>query len=163
LNFTSDLIINMYSIVLLIFIYIQVLRDTERNFLPQELFLMILQVTMLMLVFDIFSRFDGNPGTIYPVINHIGNFLIYLFSPLLPSLWLLYAQFQVFHDEKKSKYLQYLLLAIIVINAAILILSQNFGWLYYIDSKNIYHRGTLSCFYYGYFGYFSLRFNSSES
>ncbi|MDR3552315.1 MAG: diguanylate cyclase [Clostridia bacterium] len=146
MSFTEDIIINIYSIVLLIFISFQSLKDTERKFLQQRLFFTILQVTILMLVVDIFSRFDGNPGTIYSVINYIGNLLIFLLNPLIPSLWLLYAHFQVFHEEKKTKHLLYPLLAIVAINTIAVVLSQKYGWLYYIDSGNIYHRGPLFWF-----------------
>jgi diguanylate cyclase (GGDEF)-like protein len=96
-----------------------------------------------MLVVDIFSRFDGNPGTIYPVINYIGNFLIYLLNPILPSIWLLYVHLQIFHDEKKTRRWLYSLLAVNAGNIVMLVLSQFFGWFYYIDPNNIYHRGWL--------------------
>ncbi|MFA6309288.1 MAG: GGDEF domain-containing protein [Clostridia bacterium] len=35
------------------------------------------------------------------------------------------------------------LIALNAVNAIILVISQNFGWFYYIDSGNIYHRGPL--------------------
>jgi len=96
-----------------------------------------------MLGIDILGRFDGNTSAIYPVFNHIGNFLIFLLNPVLPSLWVAYAHFQVFHDERRIKRLFYPLCAINVINVITLILSQFFGWFYYIDSDNVYHRGPL--------------------
>jgi diguanylate cyclase (GGDEF) domain len=96
-----------------------------------------------MLVVDIFSRFDGKPGTIYPVINHLGNFLIFLLSPTIPTLWLLYVHYQVFHEEGKTRRLIYPLFAINAVNAIMVVLSQFFGWFYYIDLDNIYHRGPL--------------------
>jgi diguanylate cyclase (GGDEF)-like protein len=143
LNFTNDLSINAYSIALLIFISIQALKDAERKFLQRRLYFMLVQVTILLLVVDIFSRFDGSPATIYPVINHIGNFLVYLLNPLISALWLLYVHYQVFHDERRMKRLLYALLAVIAMNAVIVILSQFFGWLYAINAQNIYHRGPL--------------------
>ncbi len=143
MNFTTNLIINTYSIVLLIFVYIHALKHNEKVFLQHKLFMMLVQVTMLMLVVDIFSRFDGNPGTIYSVINHLGNFLIYLLNPVLPSLWLLYVHCQIFDEEDKMKQWIYPLIAINAVNVFMLILSQAFGWFYYIDSGNIYHRGIL--------------------
>lgn len=95
-----------------------------------------------MLIMDILSRFDGRPDTIYPVINHFGNFMIFLLNPIIPSLWLLYVVIH-FHEDKKRGWLIYLLVAIFVLNAGMLLLSQFFGWFYYIDSENIYHRGPL--------------------
>lgn len=127
--------------MLLIFIYIHALKHTEKIYLQHNLYMMMLKITILMLVVDIFSRFDGNPGTIYSVINFFSNFLIYLLSPILPSLWLLYAHYQVFHEEKKTKQWLYPLLFINAVNAVMLVLSQFYGWFYYIDSNNIYHRG----------------------
>jgi len=105
-----------------------------------------LQITILMIVMDIFSRFDGKPGTIYPVINHFGNFFIFMLSPILPSLWLLYVHYQVFHEEGKTRRLLYPLFVINAVNAVMVVLSQYFGWLYYIDLDNIYHRGPLFLF-----------------
>jgi diguanylate cyclase (GGDEF)-like protein len=100
-----------------------------------------LQSAILMLVMDICSRFDGNPNSIYPFINHLGNFLIFLLNTILPSLWLLYVHDQIFNEEEKTKQLFYPLIVINVINAFLAVMTQFFGWFYYIDSDNIYHRG----------------------
>jgi len=143
MNFVNNLVINIYSIILLVIIYLHSLKQTEKDSLQQKLYITMLQITILMLVMDIFSRFDGKPGTIYSSINRFGNFLIFLLSPILPSLWLLYVHCQVFHEERKTRRLLYPLFVINAINAAIVVLSQFLGWLYYFDSDNIYHRGPL--------------------
>ena len=143
LNLTSIIILNGYSIIVLVFILVHALQHAGTNVVQHKLYLALLQVTILMLVVDIFSRFDGNPGTIYQEINHVGNFLIFLLNPLLPSLWLLYAHFQVFHDERVLKSWTYPLLAINGINLMLLIMTQFSGWYYTIDLNNIYHRGSL--------------------
>jgi diguanylate cyclase (GGDEF)-like protein len=100
-----------------------------------------------MLGVDILSRFDGNAAGIYHVMNTFGNFVIFLMSPVLPSLWVAYVYLQVFRDERKTrKRLLYPLCIINAINAVVPIFSQFFGWLYYIDSDNIYHRGPFFLF-----------------
>lgn len=143
MDLLSNLLIDTFSIMLLVVLYMQLLKQTEQNLLPDKLYKLILQITMLMLVVDIFSRFDGNPGTAYPIINSCGNFLIFMLNPVLPSLWLLYAHYQVYHDEGKTKRLRYPLIAVNAVNIVVLVLSQFFNWYYYIDSGNIYHRGPL--------------------
>jgi len=143
MDLVSNLVINIYSIAILIIICLQSLKHDEKESIQHKLYMMMLQITILMLVVDIFSRFDGRPGTIYPVINNFGNFLIFLISPILPSLWLLYVHLQVSHEEGKMRRLFCPLLAINAINAVMLVLTQIFGWFYYIDSDNIYHRGPL--------------------
>ena len=143
MDLTNNIIINIYSIALLVIICHNSLKHDEKESLQHKLYMMVLKITILMLVVDIFSRFDGKPDAIYPVINHFGNLMIFLLNPILPSLWLLYVHVQVFQDEKKTRRLIYPLLAINVVNTVMVILNQFFGWYYYIDSDNIYHRGPL--------------------
>ena len=152
MNFTNNLILCIYSIMILIVIYSHALKYDDNDLLQHKLYMIMLQVTIFMLILDIFSRFDGYPGTIYTVINNFGNFMIFLFNPVLPSLWLLYVHFQVYHEEKKLRQLIKPLLVINALNVVFLIISQFSGWYYTIDSGNIYHRGTfflVTCDHYG--------------
>ena len=139
MDLTYNIIINIYSIALLIIICHNSLKHDEKESLQHKLYMMVLKNTILMLVVDILSRFDGKPDTVYPVINHLGNFMIFLLNPILPSLWLLYVHVQVFQDEKETKRLIYPLLAINALNAVMVILNQFFGWFYYIVSDYIFH------------------------
>lgn len=139
----SNVVINIYSIALLIVIGYNSYKQEDKENFQYMLYKMMLQVTGLLLVVDIFSRFDGNIDTIYPVLNQIGNFMIFFLNPILPSLWLLYAHYQVFKDAEKTKRLYKPLIAINIAHGIMVILSQFYGWFYYIDSFNIYHRGPL--------------------
>ncbi len=142
MNLQGNVIINVYSIAILIIIGFHSFKDDEKGSCRYKLYFMMLQVTILMLVVDIFSRFDGMSNTLYPIFNYIGNLLIFILNPILPSIWLLYVHYQVFPEDKQTK-LIYLLLTINIINIAMVVLTQFFGWYYYIDSQNIYHRGPL--------------------
>ena len=139
--FTSNLVINLNSIVILIIIYIHSLKQNEKFFLQHDLFMKMLQITIIMLVFDIFSRFDGNPGTFYSGFNYLGNFFVFMLSPITPSIWLLYTHCEIYHDESHTKRLMKPLFFVIVLNAIMTVLSLFFRWFYYIDQENIYHRG----------------------
>ena len=146
MSLESNIILNVYSIMIIFIIYFHALRLFEKKSLQDKLYMMILYITILMLCVDILSRFDGNAATIYPMLNTFGNFVIFLMSPILPSLWVAYVHLQVFHEERKIRWLLYPLSIINAINAVILIFSQFFGWLYYIDSDNMYHRGPFFLF-----------------
>lgn len=143
MNLVYNLCINIYSIGILLIIYFHSLSHDEKESLQYKLYMRMLQITILMLTADIFSRFDGNSYFIYSIINQSGNFLVFLLNAILPSFWLLYVHFQVFQDEGKTRRLLYPLFAINGANAVMVILSQFLGWFYYIDSDNIYHRGPL--------------------
>ncbi|MBE3101613.1 MAG: hypothetical protein IMZ47_05000 [Firmicutes bacterium] len=70
-----SLVINIFSIILLTVVYHHSFKLTEKETLQHKLYIIMLQITILMLVVDIFSRFDGKPSTIYPFVNYFGNLL----------------------------------------------------------------------------------------
>ena len=86
--------------------------------------MVMLNITVLLLGIDILSRFDGKTSIIYPIFNQFGNFMSFLMSPVLPSLWVAYVHYQIYGDERKTKRLFYPLSAINILNAVVLILSQ---------------------------------------
>lgn len=143
MSLSSNLTINLYSIAILVIIFFQTLRSSEKYLLPQKFYMQALLVTAVLLVLDILSRFDGYPGTLYAVVNYGANFLMFLLSPVLPSLWLLYAYSQVDDAAHKTRLWLYLTAGLSVGNAVMLILSQFFGWYYTISADNIYTRGPL--------------------
>jgi len=143
MNIIGNIIINLYSIVVLLIVYIQYAKKQEKEFLQYKIFVMMLKVTIFLLVIDIFARFDGNPNTIYSYINHISNFVGYSMNLVLASLWILYVHDQVLQEEKNTRRLIFLLVVLNLINFISVIFSQIFDWFYYIDAENIYHRRSL--------------------
>lgn len=129
--------------IILAIIYIQSINNTEKEFLNHKLFISMIKVTFLMLGIDILSRFDGRADTIYYFINNTANFIIFILSPILPSLWLLYVHYQIFQDELRIKKITYPLVLVNLFNVLMVIFTQFHGWYYYIDLNNIYHRGNL--------------------
>jgi diguanylate cyclase (GGDEF)-like protein len=143
LDIKSNIILNIYSILLLIIIYIHAVKQNEEVFLQSKIYLIMLKLTALMLVVDIFSRFDGRPDTFYPIFNDIGNLLIFILNPVVPALWLIYVHCQAYHTDEMPKWLSKAIFFIISANGIAMILLQPLGWFYFIDSENIYHRGQL--------------------
>lgn len=143
MNLQNNGIINFYSIAILLIIGIHSYKNDEKESYRYKLYMMMLNVTILMLIVDTFSRLDGMSSSIYPILNHIGNFLIFILNPIVPSIWLLYVHYQIYLEETKTKKLIYPLFIVNIFNMVIVVLTQFFGWYYYIDSQNIYHRGPL--------------------
>ncbi len=141
MNLISNIILNVYSIMIIIVIYAQALKSLKKDNLQDKLFIMMLSITILMLIIDIFSRFDGLGSPAYSLLNHLGNFLIFLLNPILPSVWVVYVYLHTFRSKRKIKKLICFLCIVNVINILSLIGSQFFNWFYFIDSQNIYHRG----------------------
>lgn len=143
MNLEINIAINLYSIIILLVLCVQAGKSFDMDFLRDRLFICVLYITIFMLIFDVMSRFDGHPDTVYPVLNAVGNFMVFLMLPVLPSLWLVYVHFQICHEEAKVRRLLTLLGAGCIIYASLFIGSRFHGWLYDIDPNNIYHRGPL--------------------
>ena len=141
MHFLSNIVMNIFSTMLLIILYTESKKHDVQASLQYKLYMLMLQATIIMLFVDILSRFDGNQGTIYPLINQIGNFLIFMLTPVMPSIWLLYVHNEVFQNEDKTRRFAILIYAVIGMNFVLLVISEFTGWYYYIDSGNIYHRG----------------------
>lgn len=141
MNITMCLMINLYALIMLMIIYNHSNKHYDKDFLNNILFRYMMIVTGLMLIVDVFSRFDGGNLPIYIYINHIGNFLIFLLSPILPSLWMAYVFSQIYENHEKIRMLGVPLGIFNLVNLSLLIASQYNGWYYYIDKNNIYHRG----------------------
>lgn len=143
MNLINNAILNSFSIILLIIIAFYSINRIEEKTLLHKLYVGILITTMFLLILDILGRTDGNVGTICPLLNHVSNFLLFLLNPILPSIWLIYVHFKIYHSIEKTQKLIFPLMVLNVINAGFLVATQFNGWYYYIDVNNIYHRGPL--------------------
>ncbi|MBK5262789.1 MAG: hypothetical protein JJE17_09510 [Peptostreptococcaceae bacterium] len=141
MSLENNLIINLYSIIILLVIILHCRKNENKESLQNRVYLLMLKSTMFLLVFDVFSRFDGQVNVLYPLLNQLGNFFIFGLNLVLPSLFLIYAHCQIFTKEEKTRKLFIPLIALNLLNLFFTILSQFFGNYYYIDQSNIYHRG----------------------
>lgn len=148
MNLLYNMVINLYSLIILSIIYIHSLKQEEKGSLQYRLYMMMVKVTGLLLVMDICGRFDGRPDTIFPIINQAGNFMLFLLNLVVPSLWLLYVYNELAGGGEKTRRFGFILLAVNCLNALAVAASIPNGWFYYIDTDNIYHRGAYFPFCY---------------
>jgi diguanylate cyclase (GGDEF)-like protein len=143
MGLAGNVVLDLYSIAILLVICYHATKRHQRESAQHRLYMLILWVAVSLLFIDVSGRFDGRPDTVYPLVNRVGNFLLFLLSPILPSLWLLYSHLQVFGDKPWPKSLLHPLIAANAANALFTLLTPHTGWYYYIDASNIYHRGPL--------------------
>lgn len=143
LDFKGIVGINLYSLMILTVVYIFAMKNMDKESLQNKVYLWMLRMTFILLVVDVMGRFDGNPEGINLYLNHIGNFLLFIFNPILSALWLVYVHCNIYQAEEKAKKLFIPIGILFIINTSMVILSQFYGWFYYIDKANIYHRGDL--------------------
>ncbi len=143
MGLAGNITINVYSIAILLILYVQSRKKASRNMLPDRMFIWILRTTALLLLLDTLGRLDGRPDTIYPLLNQTGNFFLFLLSPVPTAIWVLYMHAQVHQEEKINKRLLISCLIVLALHTLLVIGSQFTGWLYTIDAQNVYHRGPL--------------------
>jgi len=143
MGFESNIVLNLYSVAILLIIAFQGKGKTGRSTLQDTLFSWILWVTIFMLITDTMGRFDGKPDTFYPLLNHFGNLTVFLLNPIVPALWLMYVYHQVYQSEKRAKRLLIPSGILLAIHTLMVVGTQYYGWFYTIDEQNIYHRGPL--------------------
>ncbi len=143
MGLAGNITINLYSAAILLILYMQARKKKDRIMLADKLFLYILYVAILLLITDTMGRFDGEPETIYPLINRVGNFCVFTLSPVPTALWVVYAHARIHQDEKPDMQLLIPCVILLAVHTLLVIVTQFTGWFYFIDSQNVYHRGPL--------------------
>lgn len=142
MSIVFNTILNSYSFLILMVIGIQHKKTGDKNNFQYQLFFLMLLINVILLFVDTMGRFDGNEFIFSSFLNRTGNFLLYFFNLIFPCSWLLYAHYQTFRNERLTKKLILPLTILNLVNLTFIIISQFTEFYYYINSENIYHRGT---------------------
>lgn len=133
---------SIISFIILILIHINANKRSEKVFLQYKLFIYLVRINMALIILDLLGWvFNGLPGIMNMFYNTGFNLLLYMAVPTAPSLWVIYANFHVFRDEKRLIKLLRVLLFFLAVNAVLSVLSLYTGWFFSVDAGNIYHRG----------------------
>lgn len=133
---------SILSFIILAAIYYNAYNRFNRVFTSYKLYIALLQTNMALIVIDILGWvFNGLPGTHNWLANTVFNLLLYLAAPISALLWILYTDYQVYHDEGRIAKAKRYLWAIFLLNAVLTVASLYTGWFFWVDANNIYHRG----------------------
>ncbi len=135
---------SIISLIILVFVLINSYNRSDRMFPERKIFLILVVFNIFIIIVDIFGwAFNGLEGTTFIALNTGFNWLGYLAAPAAPMLWLLYVDFQIYHDEKRLRRLKWVLIALFAANAALTTASLFTGWFFVIGPDNVYSRGLL--------------------
>jgi diguanylate cyclase (GGDEF)-like protein len=141
----GNIMINTFALMVLGTLCFYAFNSTKTKVIHNKIFLMILVQMIIVLAFDMMSVLDGFDMAFYPLMNSVGNFMIFLLGPLIPITWLLFVFNFIYRPEEQNKPLIISLVIIFIANAVLVFSNGITKWLYFIDTNNIYHRGS---FYY---------------
>lgn len=143
MTLAGNLLLNFYSIAVLVYIMVYSRMNTGRKDRSYRLFMDAVYILFIMLIADCMGRLDGRPDTWFAPLNQAGNFLTYLLNPVIAMVWLLYVHAQTGRTRLQTRRLQHVLIGIFVVQAALTLATLWTGWFYRIDADNVYHRGPL--------------------
>lgn len=133
---------SIISLLILVIILVHSYNQLVRVFIQYKLFVTLVILNMSLIVIDILSWvFNGLPGSLNYLCNIIFNLILYIATPMVPSVWVLYTYCLVYNDENKLKNIRTAIIIMLMINACIAFVSLFTSWYFYVDEANIYHRG----------------------
>ena len=136
--------INIYSLVILLVIFINVHPRAEKYLLEQKLFLALICTNALILILDTAMwLMDGRPGTGLRNWYLFITTFYYIMNPFICFLWTLYENYKINKSERNLRKWIIPMFLPVLINAGFAVRSAFHGGMFYIDSSNVYHRGKL--------------------
>ncbi|WP_052591263.1 GGDEF domain-containing protein [Paracholeplasma brassicae] len=141
--FQNNMVLSFYSImILVIFLYFTYKYKYQKT-VEQTLFKYLIISNIVMNVLDVLSRFDGLEQPYFAIFNQIGNYLVFILTPLLPLIWTLYVNYRVNLSKRKLNQWISILLILFAINLVFATIAISRGLYYTINEQNIYERGPL--------------------
>lgn len=134
--------INIFSLIVLIILFVNMYRRNGEYLIDQKFFFYMLAADALLLILDSMQWIlDGIPGVVPHNINLISNMIYYIVQMFPGVLWCLYVRYQMTMDGKQMVKAVKFLIVPFIINTVMSVLSSFYGYFYYIDNDNFYHRG----------------------
>lgn len=128
--------------ILVIFLYFTYKYKYQKT-VEQTLFKYLIISNIVMNVLDVLSRFDGLEQPYFAILNQIGNYLVFILTPLLPLIWTLYVNYRVNLSKRKLNQWLSILFILFAINLVFATIAISRGLYYTINEQNIYERGPL--------------------
>lgn len=136
--------INIIASVILLIIFLNIKRSSERFLIDQKIFISIIGFCGLSIVLDTIAwALNGQPGAAFRYSNITVTALYYIINPVPYMLWSVYVDYQINKDRDRVRKLILSFYAPLVFNLLLAVLSPFYRLLFYIDLNNIYHRGKL--------------------
>lgn len=144
MDFFVRIDINIFALILCWLIVHDAYQRTEKQLIQYRLFIGLVFANMALLILELSGvALNGIPGAVPGFLYSAMIVLFYLINPLPPFLWALYIHFQIYSDELKTRRLVVPLILPLIINSVMALSNPFTHKMFYLDSHNHYHRGTM--------------------
>ncbi len=136
--------INLIAVTILFIIFFNIRNKKDKYLYDQKLFSLLLLFNTLILLFDTLTWvFNMRTGETARYINVVSNSIYYMLNPVPCMIWALYADFNIYKNERRIKRISIPLSIPVLFNAVLAVLSPFKELLFHIDSNNSFKRGEL--------------------
>lgn len=136
--------INLFSaFVLLIVGTIAFRRLDRRDGLNRAFFFTSLIIVGELLIEAATCAINGIPGTGFYVLSTVLHILLFIGAPFLTTYWFMLLFRVIIPSKAHPRWLRFMILVPQIANFLIVILSPWSGWVFFIGTGNVYHRGSL--------------------
>lgn len=135
--------INIFGILILTLVIIKMLKSLDLRKSQMLFFRVLIDCIILFLMDTIWVLVEGGTTEASLILNYVSNGLYFIFSGVLGYHWLIYSETILETDISKDKKKEHLCMIPLIILMLLTVSSYWTGWIYYIDSDMVYHRGTL--------------------
>jgi diguanylate cyclase (GGDEF)-like protein len=141
MNFQAILIANITGFILISFLYIsrfitRTKSDTEEHAFNAMVILALIACVIEPLTFAV----DGVPGAAAKWTNLLGNTYLYYANGVGSYLFCMYVDLSLFHDRSRLKSIYHKLAYPVGFLLLTLFANIPFGYYFYVDANNVYHR-----------------------
>ena len=142
MKYYSNAGINIFSILILFILFINLFRP-KRDFRPdQKLFFYLIISVAAILVLDSAQWIsEGKNFAAFREINIIAGMLYYMLQPVPCICWCLYVRYKYTMNINETMRAKKYLLIPALANAFLAVMSCFYNVLFYVDKSNVYHRG----------------------
>ena len=133
----------LFAIGILLTIYFSIKNQKQSNLKAVALFSKIVLLSIIMMIIDIIHEYSGGiPGTFNAVLMRMISVLIFAVPSVIAVIWYDYSYLLIYRKTPKNR-LYYISLIPMVLNILIALLSLIWPLYFYIDSNNVYSRGSI--------------------
>ena len=136
--------VNIFSFILLIFVFLLAFRNLDRkDRLNRSFLLTIIGVVIGLLAESTTNLLNGNANSGVIVINNIFSAILFLVAPVISYNFFVFIYYLIFQGKPLNKTIQIILIIPVISNFIFSVLSPFFGLFFSISDLGVYSRGPL--------------------
>lgn len=151
MNLQAIYIANITGFILILFLFISRLITQTRSQAEDHIFNVMMFLSLFAcLVEPITFTVDGKPGVVAKWVNLLGNTYLYFANGIGSFFWCMYVDRKLYHDLDRVRRIYKKISVVVIIMMATLFVNIPFGYYFYVDEANVYHREPLIYVFYVY-------------